>query len=106
MHFDLRTCFTCRGLKLKSQYGWAVYDDQNGNGTNDVGFSAIPAGVAKYNVEQACAVYEGLDFSTYFWTTSDRSSTDARYLKIDNYHLTETEKMNKTSGLSVRCIQD
>jgi len=85
------------GTVLKSEVGW----NENGNGSNDYGFSALPAGYIRlYN--------SGLGTTTYFWTSkSTNSGSTATYRRLDSAHPTSnmwTENANY--GHSVRCIRD
>jgi uncharacterized protein (TIGR02145 family) len=63
------------GYKLKSQEGWLDYDDQNGNGSNQVGFNVLPGGYAWISIIEGEGKYfEGISFEaegeeTYFWTS-------------------------------------
>ena len=85
------------GTKLKSSYGW-----NSGNGTDDYGFTALPAGV----------YYEGTyyDFSTWtsFWTSSKYRPTDttAYTLGFDTGTGRISGSSDVTAGCSVRLIQD
>ena len=54
------------GTKLKAASGW----DDDGNGTDDFGFSALPAGY--YN-----GSFYGLGSSAYFWTATENGSSNA-----------------------------
>ncbi|MBR2555772.1 MAG: hypothetical protein IKE94_12995 [Aeriscardovia sp.] len=82
------------GTKLKSTYGW----NKDGNGTDDYGFAAFPAG------------YPDLIIGNYanFWTTSELSSPDyAEYIKF-RYNTTSMEFSNfrKSNEITVRLIKD
>lgn len=83
------------GTKLKSSYGW-----NSGNGTDNYGFTALPAGV----------YYQGTfyDFSTWtsFWTSGKYSDTNAYTLGFDTGTGRIGGSSDVTAGCSVRFIQD
>lgn len=88
------------GVVLKSKSGWA----ENGNGTDDFGFGALPAGD-----------YDGIDDGlfddegkrTRFWSSTEESSGNGYYLRLrynsDNASINSSDTRN---GLSVRCVKD
>ena len=86
------------GKVLKSQKGW--YD--SGNGTDAVGFSALPAG---YRNKYGRFYYDG--YYAYFWSSTEGNSGDAYYMYLDYYggdaYLYDDIKY---FGLSVRCLRD
>jgi uncharacterized protein (TIGR02145 family) len=83
--------------KLKATSGWV----NNGNGTDDYGFSALPGGYGYsdgrfYNVGD----------SGYWWSASELGSNYA-YRRFMNYYDSAYWSDNDKSGLqSVRCLQD
>jgi len=88
------------GNVLRSQTGW----DNNGNGTDAFGFSALPAGY-RYNYEGQF-LYAGSE--VHFWTSLDRHNEFVREMKLDvkkcvNWCLDDEEK---SVAISVRCIKD
>jgi uncharacterized protein (TIGR02145 family) len=86
------------GIKLKSSGGW----NDNGNGTNESGFNALPGGL-RYS--WGAFRYTG---EYGFWLSSDEHSSKSarsRFLSFRSgssgrYHLM------KGKGYSVRCIMD
>ncbi|MDR3002050.1 MAG: fibrobacter succinogenes major paralogous domain-containing protein [Fibromonadaceae bacterium] len=86
------------GTKLKLTTGW--YD--NGNGTNDYGFSAWPGGVRDVNGNFSPAGYYG-----YWWSASESNATTAygRYMSYDN-SLVNQSNGSKLTDISVRCVKD
>lgn len=56
------------GFKIKSTSGW----DKDGDGSNEFGFNALPAGIRKEDVE-----FEIMGQVSYFWTSTDWSSDTA-----------------------------
>ena len=84
------------GTKLKSQSGW----NDNGNGTNVSGFSALPAGFWNYTFDN----FYGDGNHVSFWSSKDDQSY-AYYLRIGNDYARLGDDF-KNMGLSVRCLKD
>jgi uncharacterized protein (TIGR02145 family) len=92
------------GEKLKSNYGWEV------NGTNSIGFNAIPCGYVNENGE-----FSDIDKHSYWWTNTEHSSLFSflneesnalfRMIYSDKSDL-ESDTFDKRCGLSVRCIKE
>ncbi len=83
---------------LKSQTGWY----NNGNGTDGVGFSALPAGRrfnGKFDEDGDCAS---------FWGAFEFSLGNSAYRVYLYYNLKDARSLNdnKLDGGSVRCLQD
>ena len=89
---------TNEGNEMKSTNGW----DNDGNGSNSTGFTALPGG---YRYSSGSFNYLG--YYGYWWSSTEYSGTIAwhRRLRCDydqvyrNYNI-------KTYGFSVRCIKD
>ncbi|MBR5413596.1 MAG: fibrobacter succinogenes major paralogous domain-containing protein [Fibrobacter sp.] len=88
------------GKKLKSQEGWR-YNGHNGNGTDDYGFSVLPAGEGYGNH------YGGEAFLAEFWSSTEDSEVRAYrvYLTIE-YDDVRLVLDKKIEGKSVRCVKD
>lgn len=87
---------TDQGKKLKSKNGWF----NNGNGTDDYGFSALP-GV--YSNEM------GIPYFQYYgnWYTSTEVSSSYAWLRSISYNDTKIGRyLNKKNGFSMRCVKD
>ena len=86
------------GTKMKSSSGWTG----DGNGTNESGFSGLPAGCRDLNGK-----FGYIDKIGYWWTSTEKDSTLAWYRCIDQspYYVYRTNYY-KQNGLSVRCIRD
>ncbi|MEJ2628198.1 MAG: FISUMP domain-containing protein, partial [bacterium] len=84
---------TTEGSKLKSRSGW--YNE--GNGTDEVGFTALPAGY-----RGAGGNFGNLGRSTTFWTST---TTLIRALRWDRFGIAFGD-YNKRDGLSVRLVKD
>ena len=82
------------GTKLKSTYGW----NNDGNGTDDYGFAAFPAGDPDLRIGNYAN----------FWTTSELSSPDyAEYIKF-RYNTTSMGFTNfrKSNQITIRLVKD
>jgi uncharacterized protein (TIGR02145 family) len=93
------------GKKLKSKSGWNNLDDgKSGNGTDDYGFSALPAGRR----------FDGGDFRIAgkdgsWWTATEYGGRCAypRYMYYEGDLVDEYDRYNRMSnGYSVRCVAD
>ena len=84
------------GKILKSQTGW----DNNDNGTDGVGFSALPAG---YRYDYGYFYNVGHD--AYFWSATEGSSYHAHRMSLF-YEDAGLDDVSKYYGFSVRCLKD
>ena len=99
------------GKKLKSTIGWneigyygAPTESQggNGNGSNEIGFSALPSSKCGYD-----GTFNGLGRVGCWWSSTEISTTDAFYWYILNFSADITRNNeSKMSGLAVRVIKD
>ncbi|MEA3445067.1 MAG: FISUMP domain-containing protein, partial [Bacteroidota bacterium] len=87
------------GDHLKSTTGW-----NTGNGTDDYGFSALPAGFRYYLGYNYYYYY--LDLGTFWWSATESSSNEYfdRYIGIDHSFLRQVD--HNSTGKSVRCVKD
>ena len=85
------------GTKMKKSSGWTG----KGNGTNESGFSGLPAGSRNLFGEFAYGEQAG-----YWWTSTERDKQLAWYRVIDQspYYVYRTN-YSKANGLSVRCVK-
>ena len=88
--------------KLKSGAGWDQYFDIP-NGTDDFGFSALPAGYSNY--------IGGGSFSVgtigYWWTNTEGDDGNAYYRSMKYNSENVSQNVNdKRFGMSVRCVQE
>lgn len=97
------------GKALKTTSGWK----KDGNGTDEYGFSALPAGYWSNYWGDGGVQYFGLEGAAHFWSaTATESGSDSAYgLKLENS--VDSAWMSKYSvtgdhyyALSVRCILD
>lgn len=91
------------GTVLKAQNGWDDDDGENGNGTDDYGFAALPGGGRSTN-------YGTFSFggrSGYWKSATEFNSTDAYGVHLGNYRPTILfGSYLKGDGMSVRCVKD
>ncbi|MGM0505333.1 MAG: FISUMP domain-containing protein [Bacteroidota bacterium] len=86
------------GTTLKATYGW----NENGNGTNDYGFTALPGG---------CRYSQGHFYGSgeigRWWTATEFGTDDAhsRGLSADENKVGKYAYINQL-GFSVRCVRD
>ena len=86
------------GTKLKSKSGWY----NNGNGTDEYGFSVLPAG-NRFDVGN----YYNADYYAFFWSRTEHSSVNAYnwdFFYVDTY--VRSQYYSKEIGFSVRCLRD
>jgi uncharacterized protein (TIGR02145 family) len=97
---------TNEGAKMKAKEGW----DNNGNGTNSCGFSALPAGF-----RSDYGLFSDVGKSTHFWSSTEyiNNTTYAfnRLLSYDHsgvgwFHASHYYGYPKDFGFSVRCVKD
>jgi uncharacterized protein (TIGR02145 family) len=95
------------GKKLKSKSGWDNRDDDgnNGNGTDDFGFSALPSG-NRYPSDFWRDHFFGVGYYNVWWTVDEDNTGNAyyRYMNTDD-HMGEFDA-DKSNGYSVRCVAD
>ena len=87
------------GKKMKSITGWY----NNGNGTNESGFSALPGGGRANN-----GAFFSIGKYGYWWSSTDANTNDARYRSL-SYNYGDVYRYNyygKEGGFSVRCLRD
>jgi uncharacterized protein (TIGR02145 family) len=86
------------GNKLKSASGWIG----TGNGSDEYGFRALPAG---YRSHIGSSHYSGKE--AYWWSATEVDTTYAR-IRATNYIRSDfaATKMNKLLGYSLRCVLD
>ena len=89
------------GTMLKSSSGW----NEPGNGTDDYGFMALPAGMRNYG---GGSCFE-MSFRTYFWSSTQDRELFANVLKLVSKHggsYIFDEDDYESRGFSVRCVKD
>ena len=90
------------GKKLKSLTGWKDYNGTSGNGTDDYGFSAFPAGDGS-----SSGGFVSGGYNAYFWSATEDASYYAYsmslFYTIGNADLDDS---GKGKAFSVRCVKD
>lgn len=89
---------TNEGGKLKSTNGWAG----NKNGTDAVGFSALPGGI-----QMNSGGFDDINWKGYWWSASDSTSLTAwiRLLDTSDSRITRVTSF-KEDKISIRCVKD
>ncbi len=84
------------GIKMKSTSGWY----ENGNGSNNSGFNALPAGYRHINYN-----FYYLTTGTLFWTSTEVGSISWQLMDYSNGIFVQNND-SYNYGYSVRCIKD
>lgn len=91
------------GTVLKSSTGWKVNSGKSGNGTDGLGFGALPAGSYFSDLDD----FHDEGNYALFWSSTEYSSNDAYYLVLDcSYEGAGVYDYDKSSGFSVRCVKN
>ena len=86
------------GKILKSQTGW----NDNGNGTDNVGFSALPAGYRRYD-----DYFTNAGNYVLFWSVTEIDDYLTYSMSLDYfYENAELDNSEKDFGHPVRCLKD
>lgn len=93
--------------KLKARNGWKKEEknELSGNGTDDYGFSALPAGLLRCKTRIDCTgdKFRLLGNTGFWWTATEESSENAKFLAIPSNN---SASLNKKAFFSVRCVKD
>ena len=91
------------GIMLKSTEGWKDKNDgTSGNGSDNFGFSALPAGGRYYDGD-----FNGEGNDANFWSSTEDDSNAAYYMRL--YYSIDYAYLGnyfKDDGFSVRCLRD
>ncbi|GBU25021.1 hypothetical protein R83H12_01660 [Fibrobacteria bacterium R8-3-H12] len=86
------------GKKLKATSGW----DDNGNGTDDYGFAALPGGRGNSD-----GSFDKVGNNGYWWSSSEFRANAAYYWNVySGYRNVHWNYYIKNNLFSVRCVQD
>ena len=85
------------GTRLKATSGWS----NNGNGTNDAGFSALPGGMRKQFGE-----FSYMGITGRWWSATPLRDERAVYRRLYFYKSSVRDSERMQSAMSVRCIKD
>ncbi|MCD4832152.1 MAG: hypothetical protein K8R31_00005 [Bacteroidales bacterium] len=93
--------FGVEGKALKSLSGW-YSEENNGNGTDNYGFKALPAAW-----RNGFGTFGDLGYKTQFWTASEFDNSQAWYRMIAYYNsYVYSYYRTKDCGMSIRCLKD
>lgn len=89
------------GGKIKEK-GTSHWQTPNAGGTNETGFTAVPAGY-----RYSSGSFNGIRRYAYWWTSAASSDAEA-YFRMTYYNLPNIDRSSssKKSGMSVRCVKD
>jgi uncharacterized protein (TIGR02145 family) len=92
------------GSKMKSTIGWI----EDGNGTNESGFSAVPGGFRKwYGSFNFHERGETIGQIAMWWSYAEKDMNSAWYFYVmNNLYNVIRNSGNKGMGLSIRCIKE
>jgi uncharacterized protein (TIGR02145 family) len=87
------------GKKLKSTRDW----NDNGNGTDNHEFSALPSGY-RNNLD---GNFKLIGESSYWWSATEYDANDAyKWYMYNNLESFDGQNDHKSDGYSVRCVKD
>lgn len=90
------------GKKMKSTELWSEFNGENGNGTNESGFSCLPSGECNWGGESV-----NLGLNGNFWCSHEEMVIQAWSRQLSWKSNNVTRKFhNKEVGLSVRCLKN
>lgn len=89
------------GTKLKNKEGW--FDE--GNGTNESGFSAIPGG-RRSSYDQDSYIFKAISEWGYWWTSTKYTKKTSITRSMHYKGTFQWLDWDKGEGMSVRCIKD
>ena len=98
--FDSEEYLKTIGTVLKSKTGW---DCDACNGTDDFEFTVLPTGLWDWNT----SMFKEKGKTAYFWSPQEYFNYSA-YAKIFKYNaiVPHWEFIQKSAGLSIRCVKD
>jgi len=91
------------GKKLKSTYGWKnAWGEDYGNGSDSLGFSALPGGIRYTD-----GSFHDANLTGYWWTATENGARAAYFRDmLYLYDIVHGDNSDIASGLSVRCVKD
>jgi uncharacterized protein (TIGR02145 family) len=84
------------GKKLKSTNLWSAFDEKNGNGTNESGFSGLPGGGCLFK-----GTFFDIGQFAYWWNSSELTHG----LSNSDDSINNGFNSDPSAGYSVRCIK-
>ncbi len=92
------------GIVLKSMTGWKDNDGNSGNGTDALGFGALPAG--DYASINDYVIFDVEGYAR-FWSSTENGSNLAYFLYLSyDYEGAYLSYNSKNFGFSVRCVKN
>jgi uncharacterized protein (TIGR02145 family) len=89
--------------KMKNTSGW----NEDGNGTNTSGFTALPGGYRDGTGLWSSNSFGNAGAAGYFWSTTEISIENAQLLFVTcGLETVFLSAENKEIGFSVRCLRD
>jgi uncharacterized protein (TIGR02145 family) len=90
------------GKKMKSNNGWRCFNsDNNCNGSNESGFSALPGGL-----RQTKGQFNFISTLGNWWSITEFNEHFSRACQLADSDTLNITAMNKHMALSVRCVKD
>ena len=99
---DLASGMAVAGEKLKSTSGWF----KKGNGSDEFGFNALPAGYRLGGSESAPGKFDGIGGYAHLWSATETADGLAYYLLLDfSSKAAKLSAFGKDEARSVRCVK-
>lgn len=99
---DLASGMAVAGEKLKSTSGWF----KKGNGSDEFGFNALPAGYRLGGSESAPGKFDCIGGYAHLWSASETPDGLAHYLLLDfSTKAAKISAFGKDEARSVRCVK-
>ena len=99
---DLASGMAVAGEKLKSTSGWF----KKGNGSDDFGFNALPAGYRLAGNNATGGKFDGIGGYAHLWTATETPDGLAHYLLLDfSTKAAKISAFGKDEARSVRCVK-
>lgn len=90
------------GYALKSTSGWF----KKGNGSDDYGFKALPAGYRLGGSESAPGKFDGIGGYAHLWSATETADGLAYYMLLDfSIKVAKLGAFGKDEARSVRCVK-
>ena len=90
------------GNALKSTSGWF----KKGNGSDEFGFNALPAGYRLGGSENATGKFDGIGGYAHLWSATETADGLAYYLLLDfSSKAAKLSALGKDEARSVRCVK-
>ena len=99
---DIASGMAVAGEKLKSTSGWF----KKGNGSDEFGFNALPAGYRLGGSESAPGKFDGIGGYAHLWSATETADGLAYYLLLDfSIKAAKLSAFGKDEARSVRCVK-